>query len=301
MLKQQRFNHKIAIAGQVKDAITGRGIPDAVVKIIDAPDEFINFVIFKTKLLGLPSSSMQWRSFNANINPPNPTLPQEIQDFQEQLRNSHLKNVDKLKLFETLLEDRKLNNRDKFQGFQEIIDYFPYNAKAKNSQLGRTQTISDGWFYFMDLPDGLYQLEASLSDPQMRYAKSQHQIEIATKNVKNINIINQDKNLDIFDTINRVKLELKPTTLLGKITNADEKEAIGMAKVQIQGSKEYTFSSTEIIKQSQGEWNYRLIGIEARNTPITVIVSAKGYPIKQKQINLQTGEVKSLDFQLTTN
>ena len=48
-----------------------------------------------------------------------------------------------------------------------------------------------------------------------------------------------------------------------------------MARVQILGSGEYTFSSIEIIKEQQGEWNYQIVGIEGKNTPITVIFSAK--------------------------
>jgi hypothetical protein len=297
MLKRQTLQHQIAIAGQVKNAITGRGISGAMVKIIDAPDEFINSVIFKTQLLGLPGSIMQWRSCNSDIHP---HLPPAIQELREHLQNSQLNSADKLQLFQDILENNHLSGRDKFQGYQEIIDYFPYNPKNKQSQLGRTKTTFEGWFYFTNLPAGIYQLEAALLDAERRYTKSQISVEINPEKLKNVNI-NDEQNVNVFDTINTVELKLKPTTLFGKITNADDNEAIGMARVEIQGTREHTVSSTEIIKQSQGEWNYRLVAIEASNTPITVIVSAKGYTRQQKQIYLPTGEVKSLDFQLTVN
>ena len=90
MLKRQRFYHQVAIAGQVRDAITGEGIAGAMVKIIDAPDEFINFVIFQLKLFGLPSSLIQWHSFNPDLNPPNLALPQELQELQKNLKNPSL-------------------------------------------------------------------------------------------------------------------------------------------------------------------------------------------------------------------
>lgn len=298
MLKQQLFQHQIIIAGQVKDAITGQGISGAMVKIIDAPDEFINSVIFKTQLLGLPGS-MQCFSGNTDLDSSPASLPTAIQEFRQNLRNPQLNTADKVQLFQALLANNYLSARDRFQGYQEIIDYFPYNPKNKQSQLGRTKTIFEGWFYFRNLPAGFYQLEASLFDAPRRYAKGQGQVEITAKNNKNI--IKEDENFAVFDTINIVELKLQPTTLIGTITSADDNEAIGMARVEIQGSRDHTFSSTEILKQSQGEWNYRLVGIEASNTPITVIVSAKGYPKQQKQIYLQTGEVKSLDFQLTVN
>lgn len=301
MLKRQRFHHQVAMAGQVKDAITGQGISGAVVKIIDAPDEFINFVIFQTKVLGLGNLPTQWYSLNSHLNLENQNLNPEIQEFGQQLRNPYLKTADKLQLFQDILDDNHLSTQHKFQAFQEICDYLPNHPKTKQAQLGRTQTISDGWFYFMDLPDGVYQLEAYLTDTHLRYTKSQCQVTISAKNAKNINIVNQNQNVDLLDNFNILELKLMPTTLLGKITSADDSEAICMAKVQIQGSENYTFSCKEIIKQTQGEWNYRLVGIAARNTPITVIVSAQGYTRQQKEINLQTGEIKSLNFQLNSN
>ncbi|MEG4304906.1 carboxypeptidase regulatory-like domain-containing protein [Microcoleus sp. D3_18a_C4] len=295
MLKRERSRYKISIVGQVKDAIANRGIPDAIVKIVDAPDEFIKSAIFKAKLLGLPGLQIHWRSLIGELNPANKTLPQEFQDFQQSLKNPNSNSADKLKLFQSFLEEPKLSDRQKFQGLQEILDYLPFSPKHKISQPERTQTAADGWFYFRDLPPGIYQLQAFLPNAIGRYSAAQGQIEIGQKDGENID--NPDPNVSLFDKI-RVELKLKPTTLLGKVTNYDDEEAIGMAKVQIQGKRDYTFSASELTKQQQGEWNYRLVGIEAGNTPLTVIVSARGHPTQQKEISLQTGEVKSLDFQL---
>lgn len=295
MLTRQQIRHKIAIAGQVKDAITGEGIPDAIVKIVDAPDEFINCVIFKAKLLGLPGLPIQWRSLSAELNPANKTLPKQIQDFQKNLQNPQLNSADRLKLFQAILEEPKVSDRHKFQGLQEILDRLPFNPKQKSSQPERVQTAPDGWFYFLDLPAGTYQLQAFLPNAIGRYTTAKCKIAIEQEDRGNIR--KTDPNVSVFDKI-RVELKLKPTTLLGKVTSSDDEGAIGMAKVQIQGSRDYTFSASELTKQQQGEWNYRLVGIEAGNTPLTVIVSARGYPAQQKEISLQTGEVRSLDFQL---
>ena len=295
MLTKQRLRYKIAIAGQVKDAITGEGIPDAIVKIIDAPDEFIRGVIFKAKLLGLPGLQVQWRSLSAQLPPANKTLPKQIQDFQENLQNPQFNSADRLKLFQVLLEEPKVSDRHKFLGLQEIMDRLPFSPKQKSSQPERAQTAPDGWFYFLDLPAGTYQLQAFLPNAIGRYSAAQCQIAIGQEDRRNIR--KTDPNVSVFDKI-RVELKLKPTTLLGKITSSDDEGAIGMAKVQIQGSRDYTFSASELTKQQQGEWNYRVVGIEAGNRPLTVIVSARGYPTTQKEISLQTGEVRSLDFQL---
>jgi|GEM_PF-3026618 len=290
-MRREPFHHQVSIAGQVKDAIAGKGISGATVKIIDAPDRFINFVIFQAQLWGLPSSLIYGRSLE-NLN-----LPDQLQNFQEKFQDPHLKNADKLKIFQTLLSDSNFSDRQKFQAFQEITDYSPTHPQVGKSQLGRTQTSADGWFHFDDLPDGLYDLEAFLPNAKMRYTPGHCQIKIGKKNSQNI--LDNDRNVDIFDIL-RVELELQPTTLLGKVTNVENTELISMARVEIQGSGDYTLSLAEIIKQQQGEWNYRLVGLEARNTPITVIVSVKGYPTKQEEINLQPGEVKSLDFQLVS-
>lgn len=306
MLTRQRLRHTIAIVGQVKDAIASEGIPDATVKIVDAPDEFIKESIFKAKLFGLPGLPIQWRSLNSELARANKTLPQQLIDFQENLQNPQLNSTDRLQLFQIILEDPKLGDRQKFQGLQEILDCIPFNPKSKISQLERTQTTADGWFYFTDLPAGTYQLEAFLPNAGRRYSIAKCQIEIGQDDRENINKL--DRNVSQFDKI-KVELELQPTTLFGKITNSDD-EAIGMAKVQVQGSREPTLSAGEFTKQKLGdrklgdrklgEWNYRVTGIEAGTTPLTVIVSARGYAAQQKEISLQTGEVKSLDFQLVS-
>jgi hypothetical protein len=294
MLKRQRFRHKIAIAGQVKDGIPGQGIPGATVKIIEAPDEFINSVIFQVNLFGLPNLLVQGCFLGSALNTPNESLPKQLENFRENLKNPSLKSADKLKSFQMILEDPTLSQRHKFQGLQGILDYLPFSPKGKNSHPERTQTNADGWFYFTNLPAGFYQIEASLPGSEMRYCNAQGQIEIGEEKQ---HPIQQEENIDLFDKI-RVELELKPTTLLGKVTSGDEMEVIGMAKVQIQGSGEDTFSLSEFTKQKQGEWNYRLVGISARNTPLTVVASARGYLTNQKEISIQPGEVKSLDFQL---
>ena len=45
MLKQKR-RHQVALAGQVINALTGDAIAGARIKIVQAPDQFIDVVIF---------------------------------------------------------------------------------------------------------------------------------------------------------------------------------------------------------------------------------------------------------------
>lgn len=292
MLTRYLSRHTIAIGGQVKDAVTGAGIPRAVVKILEAPDRFIDGVLFRVKLLGLPSLSMQWQSLGSVPNPAFKTLPRSLKAFYKALKDPQSKSAKKLKLFQIVLEDEKLTHQHQFAAVRAILDCLTPSQQEQQNQLGRTQTTRDGWFYFKDLPGGVYQLEASFPSAKTSYSPVQLTLEIGPENREN-----SACQVSPFDRIG-VEFNLQPTTLLGKVTSLDDREAIGMAKVQIQGSSNYTLTANELTPTKQGDWNYRLVGIAARDTPLTVIVSARGYLTQQEEITLQTGDVKSLDFQL---
>lgn len=297
MLKRQPFRHKVAIAGQVKDAVTGQAIAGATVKIVQAPEDFIEFVVFKAKLLDISGLRQVWSGFKPDLEGVDIPLSQAVQEFRNSLKQTQIRGLDQLQYFQDFLGNSQVSNQAKFEVLQDVLDQSARGLHPRMLPLERKKTRPDGWFYFVNLPAGVYQLQAFLPGARARYSTAQGRIEVFPENEKDF--LKSDQNIDFFDKIN-LGLELKPTTLLGKITSADLTEAIAMAKVQIDDGQS-TLSVGELTQDPQGEWNYQLIGIEARKTPLTVIISARGYPTQTTKINLEPGEIKSLNFQLSTS
>lgn len=145
-----------------------------------------------------------------------------------------------------------------------------------SDRLDRKITASDGYFYFVNLPTGEYKLKASLPGSGTRY-----------KNGEQIVSVSSPLNDVIPTTITNIALE--PTGIKGTITDADElNKAIFNAKVQIQGSRESTFSDQK--------GNYRLLGLETSKSgqlTVTLIVSATGYQQVSQSLEIKQGEVIS--------
>jgi hypothetical protein len=139
----------------------------------------------------------------------------------------------------------------------------------------RTQTAIDGHFHFLDLPDGDYTLTASLPSAGTRYGAVEKKFQVS-RNGDRIKLAAAD-------------ITLPPTGIKGQITNA-ENQPIVMAKVQVKGTKESTFSD------SKG--NYLLSGLEVSNVQFTVRFSAQAYQQNFKDIQLCQGEVKTLNSRL---
>ncbi|WP_158069730.1 carboxypeptidase-like regulatory domain-containing protein [Moorena bouillonii] len=155
----------------------------------------------------------------------------------------------------------------------------------------RTRTRVDGYFYFQDLPDGSYTLTASLLGTGTRYSAD-----------PTIKTIPPDSDLESDDTevqvsrdsdgaiaIPTVNFYFQPTALKGNVTNSEDGEAVVMAKVEIEGSGEYTFTDND--------GNYLLSSLEASTDkssarPVKVKVVAQGYQKETSQlVDLNQGQV----------
>lgn len=140
----------------------------------------------------------------------------------------------------------------------------------------RTLTAIDGYFYFINLPDGKYTLTVSLPGTGTRYGSIKQEVQVShdSDSIK----------------LSFVDVALPPTAIKGQITDSQkELKPVVMAKVQVEGRGESTFSD------SKG--NYLLNGIEATKTQCAVKVSAQGYQQASKDIHLKQGEMQALNFE----
>lgn len=154
--------------------------------------------------------------------------------------------------------------------------------ETRSDRPDRTKTSADGHFYFLDLPDGEYTLLASLKSAGTRYGTARA-VAAATRDSKGNSVRNP------------VSIALPPTAIKGQISDSAHSPIV-MAKIQIEGSLEYSLSD------SQG--NYLLSGLETSKLPgkrsVTVKVSARGYQSASQRAELNQGEVQNLNFSLSS-
>jgi hypothetical protein len=140
----------------------------------------------------------------------------------------------------------------------------------------RKITTRDGYFYFINLPEGEYLLETSLPTSGTRYSKVRQTVKVPSP-------VNGKISTTMTDIV------LLPTGIKGTITDADEpSKAIVNAKVQIQGSLESAFSDQN--------GNYHLLGLESAKSgqrTVTLMVSATGYQQVSQSLVVKQGEVIS--------
>lgn len=132
----------------------------------------------------------------------------------------------------------------------------------------RAITAIDGYFYFIDLPDGEYTLKATLPGASNRYDSAEIKVSLTTPKY-NANIT------------------LPPSGIKGQLKDK-EGHFIGRAKVQIQGSGEYTFSDDE--------GKYLLSGLEApkdksKKRTVNMSIFAQGYTQSDVTIEFGLGEM----------
>ncbi|MCP2729160.1 carboxypeptidase-like regulatory domain-containing protein [Limnofasciculus baicalensis] len=142
-------------------------------------------------------------------------------------------------------------------------------------RIDQTYSKIDGFFHFLDLPEGKYKLAVSFPGTGTRYGGAE----------KEVGIVHDGEKIKL----TAADISLPPTALKGEVTNTDNTPVV-MAKIQVVGSGEYIFSD--------GEGKYLFTGLEASETRRTVQVSAQGYKLVSKSVQLNQGKTKIINFKL---
>jgi hypothetical protein len=139
----------------------------------------------------------------------------------------------------------------------------------------RTLSRHDGLFYFLDLPEGKYELNISAPGSLQRYG---------TVTQEAIVVLGKNKAYQLeWGTVS-----LPPTAIEGCITS--KKKAISFAQVRVQGSGESAFSD------DAGQ--YTITGVEPGKR--TLLAYAQGYKPATKPVTIANpGDVQTVDFNLT--
>jgi hypothetical protein len=150
------------------------------------------------------------------------------------------------------------------------------SVRAKGPSDVLTRTAPDGLFYFLDLPDGKYTVEASFPGAAGRFASGKRDAKVSRERSGRI-------------LLATVEIALTGTTVKGRITAKGRETGLRMAEVRIKGSGERVFSDID--------GRYVLSGIERGNR--TVLVYAQGFKKAFDTVKLnKPGAIETKDFDL---
>ncbi len=142
----------------------------------------------------------------------------------------------------------------------------------------QTETGADGFYYFLDLPDGLYTLHATALGFGSRYG-------MATNS--GVAVASDSAGRPVFDP--KGNLGLPPTRLAGQVQRSDTLAAIAYAEVRLCASNAKTLSN----KLGQ----YAHSAVEAGTQ--TVQVSAPGFATNSQAVTLTAGQETLVDLSIT--
>jgi hypothetical protein len=131
----EEIRHQVAISGHVTDAHTGRALAKAQVRIINAPDVFVDRLVILAKGV--------WISDPA------------------------------LATARVVLDNSEASVAQRLEAAQTILDFLQARRLVTSRRPDRTQTAADGIFFFTDLPAGDYTLTATLTGFGTRYGQGQ--------------------------------------------------------------------------------------------------------------------------------
>lgn len=154
--------------------------------------------------------------------------------------------------------------------FEETLErlarYAGSDWERKSQRPDRTRSRADGLYYFLDLPDGEYEISALLANCGRRYSQERQNKKVSRGKPKRTG---QEELKDMWAGI-----ALRPTSIRGRIVDADKK-GIVMAEVRLRRSGERAFSD------ARGE--FRICPLEASETAErTLEYSAAGYAWREK-------------------
>jgi hypothetical protein len=141
-----------------------------------------------------------------------------------------------------------------------------------------TTSRADGFYGFLDLADGGYELHASAPALGSRYGSA---------TVSGIVVASGAQGQPVLDPDGR--LALPPTQLAGTVRRADTAAPIARAQVRLRAS------AVAVLADAAG--GYRLAGVEAGTQ--TAVVTAAGFVAHTEQVVLTAGEEMLIDFNLT--
>lgn len=148
--------------------------------------------------------------------------------------------------------------------------------KTLQQRPDRTRSREDGLFYFLDLPEGTYNVSASIPTYGNRYGTAQQPA-----------LVSRNKKGECKTAF--VNLTLPPTAVSGKITGPGHKTGVVLAEIRVKGSGERTFSNEEGL--------YTMAGIEPGKR--VLLVSAQGYRPQSQPVTLgDAGISQTLNFSL---
>jgi hypothetical protein len=151
---------------------------------------------------------------------------------------------------------------------------FGASWKVMAERPDRTRSRVDGLFYFLDLPNGDYELNISAPSFGKRYGSVGQKVKVA-----------RDANGTY--QLTWAIVSLPPTTIEGCISS--KKTNISFAQVRVQGSGESAYSDDA--------GRYTITGVEPGKR--TVLASAQGYkPVTQPVTIAKPGDVQTVNFNL---
>jgi len=140
------------------------------------------------------------------------------------------------------------------------------------------EAAADGFYYFLDLPDGAYTLHAAVPALGTRYAD----VTVAA-----VTVATGTSGAPSLDP--RGNLALSPTRLTGQVKASGSLAPVARAEVRLRAAAVKTLSD------AAGQ--YALSAVEAGEQ--TVQVSASGFAALSQRVTLQAGQEAVADFTLT--
>jgi len=152
------------------------------------------------------------------------------------------------------------------QTLERLARYEGKDWARKVQRPDKTVSREDGLFFFLDLPEGEYELHAVLPRCGGRYGDATQAKKVSSGEPKK-NGAGALKDM-------RVDLVLRPTAIKGRITDAANNAGVGMAEVRVKGSGERAFSDLKGL--------FMLGPVEATAAERTLQAFAQGYASKEK-------------------